>query len=176
MSEKCIAARVPQNLVFAHPTINALAKAILDIMHAPDDHAPPPRSDDLWKYVERYSSALPARPKPLLPRIPGKDVVLITGTTSGFGCDALEHLLKDERVARVYAFNRPGRCVMEKQRAQFKKRGLDTDLLDESKFVMVEATLHERGFGIDDKLLEQIRGSVTHVMLNGTSTIQLLMR
>ena len=32
---------------------------------------------------------------------------------------------------------------------------------------MVEAVLHARGFGIDARLLDEIRRSVTHIMLNG---------
>ncbi|KAI1791167.1 acetyl-CoA synthetase-like protein [Ganoderma leucocontextum] len=74
-----------------------------------------------------------------------KDVVLITGTTGGFGCDALEHLLRDGTVERVYAFNRPGTGTdaLERQRKQFAARGLDGAFLDSPKFRMVEAVLHE---------------------------------
>ena len=32
---------------------------------------------------------------------------------------------------------------------------------------MVEAVLHEPGFEIDETLLEEIRTSVTHILLNG---------
>ena len=93
--------------------------------------------------------------------------MLITGTTGGFGCDTLEHLLRDGNVTRVYAFNRKGTKALDRQRAQFITRGLDVSLLDSPKFVMVEAVLHEPGFGIEEGLLEEIRQSVTHIMLNG---------
>ena len=97
--------------------------------------------------------------------------MVITGTTGGFGCDALEHLLKDENVERVYAFNRANSNAMSRQRAQFRTRGLVESLLDSSKFVMVEAVLHEPGFGIDKSLLEEIRHSVTHILHNGETSL-----
>ena len=80
---------------------------------------------------------------------------------------ALEHLLRDVGVGRVYAFNRKGSDALKRQRAQFARRGLDGALLDSGKFVMVEAVLHESGFGIEEGLLEEIRQSVTHILLNG---------
>ena len=146
--------------------MTTLATAVYDAVSADgpsQSHTPA----DLWKYVEKYSANLPARPKDLVPRPAGKEVVVITGTTGGFGCDTLEHLLRDETVGKVYAFNRAGSHAPQRQRAQFKARGLDETLLDSPKFVMVEAVLHEKDFGIDAALLDEIRTSVSHIMLNG---------
>ena len=108
-----------------------------------------------------YSANLPARPTNLIDRPAGrKDVVVISGTTGGFGCDTLEHLLRDENVERVYAFNRKGSQAMERQRKQFEARGLDVTLLDSPKFRMVEAVLHETGFAIHAELLDGGRAGV----------------
>ena len=82
--------------------------------------------------------------------------MLITGTTGGFGCDTLEHLLRDENVQTVYAFNRKGARAMERQRAQFRNRGLDETLLDSPKFRMIEAVLHEPTFGLEVDLLDEV--------------------
>ena len=166
------AKNIPTNIVFAFPTISSLARVVSDIVSGTgNSHSVLTGSrtpDDLWKYVEKYSADFPARPAQLRERPKGaKDVVLITGTTGGFGCDALEHLLSDEMVEKVYAFNRMNSNAMERQRIQFRKRGLDETLLDNGKLVMVEATLHEPGFGIDKALLEEVRKSITHIMLNG---------
>ena len=161
---------LPMNLVFAFPTISSLANIITSTLTGapgpPSSHSP----HDLWKYVERYSTAFQPRPTPLVTRPHDqRDVVLITGTTGGLGCDALAHLLADGAVARVYAFNRPNteKTVAERQRAQFRARGLDEGLLDAGKLVLVEAVFHEPGFGVNDGLLAEIRGSVTHIILNG---------
>ncbi|KAH9939795.1 acetyl-CoA synthetase-like protein [Epithele typhae] len=160
------ASRLTANMVFSYPTIASLSAAVFGAVTGDGDgetHTP----KDLWKYIEKYSANFPARPEALKEREAGaKDVVVITGTTGGFGCDALEHLLREENVAKVYAFNRRGSDAMARQRTQFAKRGLDESLLDSAKFTMVEANLHEPGFGIDGALLNEIRGLVSHVLLN----------
>ena len=169
------AKRIPMNLVFAFPTITSLANVVANAISAASgnsfDISPTHAAQDLWKYVKRYTADLPPRQAVLVPRSPDqKDVVLITGTTGGFGRNALEHFLRDEAVGRVYTFNRAGSQAVVRQRTQFRARGLDEGLLDTEKFVMVEAVLHEPGFGIDQCLLEEIRKSVTHIMLNGECT------
>lgn len=163
------ATRLPANLVFQAPTIAGLASVVHSVVNdASGASAPSHTPQDLWKYVEKYSANFPARPASLVDRADSaKDVVLITGTTGGFGCDALEHLLRDERVERVYAFNRKGSKALARQHAQFHARGLDEKLLDSPKFRMVEAVLHEPGFGVEPELLDEVRRSVTHIMHNG---------
>ncbi|KAM5543040.1 hypothetical protein V8D89_003424 [Ganoderma adspersum] len=165
------AKRVPMDLVFSAPTIAALTASVRAPVRGPDvivaysNGLRTPR--DLWRYVERFSTNFPARPANLVERPHGrKDVVIITGTTGGFGCDTLEHLLRDESVERVYAFNRRGTDALGRQRKQFAARGLDSTLLNSTKFRMVEAALHEPEFGIDAELVEEIRTCVTHIMLN----------
>ncbi|KAI0327462.1 NAD(P)-binding protein, partial [Cubamyces sp. BRFM 1775] len=164
------ASGLPPDVVFDSPTILALSKAVLAIASGDQPEAPniPRTPDDLWTYVEKYAADLPARPEGLSDHSrPGKDIVLITGTTGGFGCDVLEHLLRDDQVERVYALNRKDSDAMTRQREQFCARGLDEKLLDSPKYQLVEGTLHEDGFGIRADLLDEIRRLVTHVMHNG---------
>ncbi|KAI0759226.1 acetyl-CoA synthetase-like protein [Trametes elegans] len=164
------ARRVPSSVVFDAPTIISLAATVSTLVHRVSNAGPALStrdSQDLWHFVGTYSAAFPARPAFLSQRPAGSlDVVLITGTTGGFGCDALEHLLRDASVARVYAFNRRGTDALARQHAQFRARGLDETLLDTPKFKMVEAVLHEPGFGLAPEFLEEIQGSVTHIMHN----------
>ncbi|OSD00953.1 acetyl-CoA synthetase-like protein [Trametes coccinea BRFM310] len=160
--------RLPMNVVFEAPTILALAQQLYITMFTADAdvaHLSPPL--DPWKYVDKYSADLPQRPAKLVNRsTTSRDVILITGTTGGFGCDALAHLLRDETVGRVYAFNRRAPGAPERQRGEFRARGLDESLLDDPRFRMVEAVLHEPGFGLDPSLLAEVRQSVTHIMHN----------
>ncbi|CDO77398.1 hypothetical protein BN946_scf184857.g4 [Trametes cinnabarina] len=162
------AKRLPMNLVFQAPTISALTRLVHTITNDVDaDGAHAQSPQDLWKYVKKYSADFPERPSTLVDRPTGsKDVVVITGTTGGFGCDALEHLLRDETVQRVYAFNRRGSNALQRQHAQFRARGLDESLLDSAKFRMVEVVLHEPGFGVEPAVLDEVRQSVTHIMHN----------
>ena len=150
------AQRLPTNIVFQAPSISSLTDAVLDVVHNTAAAPPTTTTDDLISIAERLCANLPVRPASLRTRERGAlDVVLITGTTGGFGCDALEHLLRDERVGCVYAFNRRA----ERQRQAFKDRGLDEALLDSEKFRMVETILHASGFGIEPALLDEVSDS-----------------
>ncbi|KAI9065204.1 acetyl-CoA synthetase-like protein [Trametes sanguinea] len=159
--------RLQINFVFQAPTISGLAHTVTKANDIQDGKIHSHTPQELWKYVSKYSAKSPERSTSLVDRPASKDIILITGTTGGFGCDTLEHLLRDEAVERVYAFNRKGCHALERQRAQFRTRGLDESLLDGPKFRMVEALLHEPGFGLERTLLDEIRQSVTHIMHNG---------
>ncbi|OJT12273.1 Linear gramicidin synthase subunit D [Trametes pubescens] len=162
------AKRLPPNIVFKAPTISGLARIVYATVNNDevlDDASLSPQS--LLTFVEKYSADFPERPATLIDRpASSKEVILITGTTGGFGCDALEHLLRDENVERVYAFNRKGSKALERQHAQFQARGLDEKLLDTPKFKLVEVALHEPGFDVEPGLLDEIRSSVTHILHN----------
>ncbi|RPD79527.1 acetyl-CoA synthetase-like protein [Lentinus tigrinus ALCF2SS1-7] len=164
------AARIPMNIVFQAPTIMALTNAIMHALDSDRIHVStilnPITSDELVEFAEQLSANLPDCPSQLSPLASIKDVVLITGTTGGFGCDVLEHLLREDEVELVYAFNRPGVDVTERQRGRFVERGLDVGLLSSPKFQLVEAELDVPGFGISTTLLDEIRDRVTHIVHN----------
>ena len=160
---------LPTNLIFQAPSINALAEAVLRVVRDTGGSNPTTvTAEDLVQLAERYSSDLPPRPSNLRSRNSGKDVIAITGTTGGFGCDILHHLLLDDEVGRVYAFNRKGSNAMDRQRARFQERGLDMSLLESSKFKMVEADLDVPGFGMDPALLDEVSSSSVDPVHNFT--------
>lgn len=168
------AQRIHANVVFQAPTISTLADAILAVVR----NSSPASSggntpEDLVRIAEEYASNLPPRPATLRTREKCKDVILITGTTGGFGCDVLEHLLRDDSVAKVYAFNRRGTQALERQYARFQERGLDESLLTSSKFVMVEGVLDAPDFGLQSALLDEVLhlGSET-IALGSTDPIR----
>ena len=151
------AQRIHANVVFQAPTIKALTGAVLAVVHnSPSASSGGNTAEDLVRIAEEYASDLPARPAALRKREVGKDVILITGTTGGFGCDVLEHLLRDDNVAKVYAFNRRGTQALERQLVRFRERGLDETLLSSPKFVMVEGVLDAPGFGLEATLLDEV--------------------
>ena len=95
----------------------------------------------------------------------------------------MEALLENPGISLVYAVNRRGSRSRERQRASFRARELDEDLLDSDKLRFVEAELGIPGLGLDEELLDevscgrhatllmlmgpQIRGSVSHIIHNG---------
>ncbi|TBU38867.1 acetyl-CoA synthetase-like protein [Dichomitus squalens] len=161
------AKRLPMNVMFQAPTIVALTDALLrTLSDSPEAGSMASTPEDLIRRAERYGADLPARPSGLRPRASTKDVVLVTGTTGGFGCDILEHLLRDSEIGTVYAFNRKATNALERQRERFLQRGHDVTLLESPKFRMVEADLQLADFGVEPGLLGEIRASVTHIMHN----------
>ncbi|KAI0702388.1 acetyl-CoA synthetase-like protein [Cerioporus squamosus] len=146
-TDKDAAKQLPMNLVFVHPSISSLAHALVGVLNASSTNGhiphPPHTPAALWTYVEKYSANFLARPQNLVDRPEGKD-----------------------SVCTVYAFNRRDAQAMERQRAQFRARGLDETLLDLPKFKMVEAVLHEPGFGLEPSAFSEIQRSITHIMHN----------
>ena len=116
---------LPMDFVYQAPSIVALTDVV---RHAALKDNTQTRgavsAQDLVKMAHSYSSDLPPRPSHLRQRDGGKDVVLITGTTRGFGCDVLENLLRSDEISTVYAFNRKGSQAMDRQREGFRRRGL----------------------------------------------------
>lgn len=150
-------------MVYQTPTINGLVETILsEIYHHHTPHRKTNRTEELLRKVDEYTSNFPARPASLLNGTTrelttiGGDVVLVTGTTSGMGCDTLAHLLADESVARVYAFNRKLPNVAERQRTNFRERGLDEELLDSKKYRAVEGDASVPGWEIDPEMFEEV--------------------
>ncbi|KAI0746390.1 acetyl-CoA synthetase-like protein [Daedaleopsis nitida] len=161
------AKRLPMNFVFQYPSVHALSDAVLRSLSDTSYMTSGVSStDDMLQLAERYSSDLPSRPSQLRSQNSRRHVVLITGTTGGFGCDILEHLLRSSKVTKVYALNRLSSNAVERQRARFRERGHDETLLDQDKFKMVEADLESELLGVDVGLLDEICNSVTHIIHN----------
>ena len=154
--------RLPTNLVFQAPSVSTLADAVLRAVHDSEDRSTATVTEEnLVQLAEKYSSNLPSRPPSLRSRNSGKDIIAITGTTGGFGCDILHHLLLDDEIGMVYAFNRKGSNAIDRQRARFLERGLDENLLESHKFKMVEAELDTPGLGVDSAILDEVSNQPT---------------
>ncbi|KAG6818492.1 hypothetical protein H0H93_004583 [Arthromyces matolae] len=101
--------------------------------------------------LERYSLGL----KPLLERsthLKGPLVVLLTGSTGNLGSEILARLLENDRVERVYTFNRPsarGDTIEERQLEPFRQRSLNTELLRSSKLSHVIGDATQADLGIE---------------------------
>ncbi|KAG9220337.1 hypothetical protein CCMSSC00406_0006602 [Pleurotus cornucopiae] len=102
------------------------------------------------------------------------DVFLVTGTTGFLGATLLGHLLQSKTTRRVYAVNRGdngGVSLASRQETAFRNLGLPVDLITrDNNLVLVEANISDDRAGLTSALIEEIRTSVTHMLLNAWPT------
>ncbi|KAF9255316.1 acetyl-CoA synthetase-like protein [Marasmius fiardii PR-910] len=186
--------QITQNFVYEHPTVSKLAQYLLSLVQDPclEDGASAERSKvkEMNELVERYSSRLSTPDSSYSTRVPSpslaatlttnspipssntQKVVLLTGSTGGFGSFILASLLTDMRVSHVYALNRgtgegkEGRSLEERQQEAFRDKGLDAGLLESEKLRLLEGDLVKDDFGLPLATLLTIRESVTHIVHN----------
>ncbi|KAI1798467.1 polyketide synthase [Ganoderma leucocontextum] len=93
--------------------------------------------------------------------------IVVTGTTGSLGAHALARLLENSGFKKVYALVRPsgdGVGAKERQVSAFKNRGLDTALLESSRFEAVTCILDKASLGIAQAVYQEIRASVSHIL------------
>lgn len=160
---KKAAAHIPSNIIFENPTIHQLSARIAAIVN--DDSAGQ-AIDFIEKHkqaidamIEKHSIGLSGPVDGVLPSTQTIEpaVVLLTGSTGGLGSFLLSELLKNPAVRRVFAFNRPSssKSIGERQKAAFKDRKLQVDLLDSDKIVYVEADASLEKCGLSSAQYEE---------------------
>ena len=163
MSHPAAIKNLPVNLIYEAPSIQRLAQIILIAVHTPISRAEKDKDNktrEMLQKVEEYSKGFPTRSRAVTSNdvADGEEVVLVTGTTSGLGCDILAHLLADSSVVRVYAFNRQSSDVRKRQLEGFKARDLPESLLSSSKYRPVEGDTSVSGLCIDAALFDEVSG------------------
>ncbi|OCB92288.1 acetyl-CoA synthetase-like protein [Sanghuangporus baumii] len=159
---------MPFNFVYQNPSIMSLAYYV---SHLLEENSNSTQQNDaerqaremesmVDKYARLFRQHLPSAPSP------SADVVLLTGTTGGLGCLLLTALLKDPNVQKVYALNRDGGSLHDRQTKALKERGLDPDILNSPKLTLLYGKLDVRGFGLDTQTFDTIRSSITHIIHN----------
>ncbi|KAH8114663.1 acetyl-CoA synthetase-like protein [Phellopilus nigrolimitatus] len=161
---------VPINFVYDHPSIVSLA-AYASKLAAPTStgvvvedvaHKVRTMEDMVAKYTENFKAHTPIASSKSFDR----DIVLITGTTGGLGALLLAKLLESSHIERVYALNRSGGQLLNRQIEALKGPGFDEKMVESPKLVLLKADLDKYDFGLDYIILEQIRTSVTHIIHN----------
>lgn len=87
--------------------------------------------------------------------------IVVTGTTGSLGAHALAHLLDNSSFEKVYALIRPGdngATAKERQVAAFKFRGLNTALLESSRFRAVTCILDKPSLGLSQDVYQEVSG------------------
>ncbi|EPS94264.1 hypothetical protein FOMPIDRAFT_1055251 [Fomitopsis schrenkii] len=159
------------NFVYQHNTVRLLASFLLGVATGSNVDAGCSRETQSGKMAAmaaKYLEGLPTRAVPRLEN-PSGHVVLLTGTTGSLGAYVLARLVNDSAVDRVYALNRPaahGQSLQSRQKSALLEHGLDSNVLEHSKVVLLESDLSVPGFSLPQFLYAEMHASVTHIIHN----------
>ncbi|KAJ7127122.1 acetyl-CoA synthetase-like protein [Mycena epipterygia] len=159
--------RVPQSLVYDHPTITSLVLFVRQLL-LPGETGDS-RTETIARMramLDKYSTGFPVRSS--LEQPPMHTVaktVLVTGTTGRLGCHVLAQLLNTPSVDKVYALNRGSQGDLDdRQRVAFEACGLDLALLNSQKVSLLSVNLAEDNLGLSNALYQELTHSVTSII------------
>jgi hypothetical protein len=158
------APHIPPNVIFENPTIQLLSSRIAALVN---DNGAGQGVDFIEQHkqainamIEKYSVGLDGPVDGVLPssQLVEPAVVLLTGSTGGLGSFLLSELLTSPVVQHVFAFNRPSstKSIEERQKAAFRDRGLQVDLLESNKLVYIEADASLEKCGLSPAQYEEV--------------------
>ncbi|KAI0040339.1 acetyl-CoA synthetase-like protein [Auriscalpium vulgare] len=167
---------VPTNFVYANPTITALCHFVTRLLspeRASTSEAAdvPARARAMRAMADKYSTGWRVRStassSQWVDTTPAGEAVLLTGTTGRLGCHLLAQLLTRPSVRRVYALNRAAQIPLrERQRAEFRRWGLNDALLDLPAVMFLEGDLEKEELGLDSYVFDQVQATVTSIIHN----------
>jgi hypothetical protein len=154
---------IPENLIYQRPTVSSLAffvsKTITSSLEN-EDSTEADKLHEVLNMLDKYSSfGVQHASSSMTNGISKGDVVLLTGSTGGFGCNILAQLVGLEAVAKIYAVNRPsthGITLLNRQVDALQEHGFDANSLLESKVILVESDLTLPTLGISTALFEEV--------------------
>ncbi|KAG6878153.1 hypothetical protein C0993_011571 [Termitomyces sp. T159_Od127] len=153
-----VAKDLSPNLVYSHPKIRDLAAFIFSLLTASgvkEYDLTSRRAAAMEAMIAKYSSGFES---PLLgapqSSVVSPAVVLLTGSTGHLGSQILAMLLKDPRVGRIYTYNRPSntKTLFQRHLDKFEEVGLDIELLNSEKLVLISGDAAEIKLGLDQDL------------------------
>ncbi|KAI4831880.1 acetyl-CoA synthetase-like protein, partial [Aureobasidium sp. EXF-8845] len=142
-------------MVYSNPTIDALTKAVSNILHGEAANGTPTKSreQNMDRVIKKYTQNLPL-PVEYNPR-PENHVVVLTGSTGSLGNYLLEGLINNPVVERIYCLNRSD--AQSRQKQSFQDRGANPDF---SKVVFLQTSFNKQNFGLSDKIYSKLQASV----------------
>ncbi|KAJ2995404.1 hypothetical protein NUW58_g1276 [Xylaria curta] len=157
---------LPANVAFEYPTISRLTQHLLDIRN---DRRPSgnPETAKLFaeSLVQKYTKFPMIKPRPTATA--SRQIVLLTGATGTIGCHILHHLARQPSIYRIHCLIRAKTDAEAKKRITKSitdSRLNDLDDSQMSKIVTLAAILGEPHFGLNDRLYELLRSSVTTII------------
>jgi hypothetical protein len=151
---------VSANVVYEHPSVLALAtfacQFALPVTHNRHQESTI-KTEEMLKMAEAYSHDFPKHHPSVA--TPGKDVVMVTGTTGSLGSVLLAELVACKDVIRVFAVNRKdpgGATLSDRQMAALERQGLEPAIATSSKVILVEADVVRFDMGLSSDVLESV--------------------
>jgi FlaA1/EpsC-like NDP-sugar epimerase len=145
------AQRMPRNIVYTYPSVNALAAYLLSRSVSNTSDVLSDASERIRDTIARYSTNFtPHRPGSR--RVDGK-VIALTGSTGSAGSSILALLLERGDVKQIYLLNRKGTERQDIRQAKgFKERGLNAAMLEENKesIIYLDIDLARSDLGLAD--------------------------
>jgi FlaA1/EpsC-like NDP-sugar epimerase len=152
---------VTQNVVYTYPTLDSLTEFIVEVVADPTGSRPKKAqggSEAIEEMIKKYTVglnvALPAQRSEAHER-----VVLLTGSTGNIGAQILTDLLEDKGVHQIYALNRSSsgsQTILDRHRARFEDKGLDTSLLKSEKLIFINGDTSEERLGLDEATYNEV--------------------
>ncbi|RDB20292.1 Non-canonical non-ribosomal peptide synthetase FUB8 [Hypsizygus marmoreus] len=145
-----------QNCVYSFPVIKDLAAHIAGLTSTSSADGQVPNKVEgkvrIEEMIEKYTAGLPGPIDiPSLAKCPPV-VVLLTGSFGTLGSQILATLLEDDRIEKVYAFNRRvagTQTILQRHIEMFRDMGLDVGLLESKKLVFLFGDTTQSGLGLD---------------------------
>ncbi|KZV99470.1 acetyl-CoA synthetase-like protein [Exidia glandulosa HHB12029] len=160
--------KLPGDIPYKYPTIETLAKFVsavgLKKWTGGDS-----KVEEIAELVAKYTESFPEHHASAASHVGKGLVFLVTGTTGGLGTNLLAQLLDAPYVNKVYALNRSGHAgssLLERHKASFIDRGVDPQLLQSDKFILLEGDTTREDLGISSTLFEEMTGTLTHIIHN----------
>jgi len=142
-------------MVYSNPTIDALTKAVSNILHGEAANGTPTKTrehnmdDMIKKYTQNLFGPVNYNHRPQ------NHVVVLTGSTGSLGNYLLEGLITNPSVEKIYCLNRSD--AQSRQKASFLDRGANPDF---SKVIFLQTSFNKEKFGLDEKTYAELLSSV----------------
>ncbi|TFK74139.1 putative aminoadipate reductase [Pluteus cervinus] len=173
-----INSKITESTVYDYPQVDRLAGYIVSLLENPEGAATKGSDmrDEIEAMIAKYSlpnvhvvngtvNGVNGVANGLHPTF--ATTVLVTGTTGNLGAHLLGQLLRDDRVGRVYALNRPSsKTSLERHQERFRDHGSDLTLLGSSKLVFLEGDTAQPLLGLEETQFTEVRNSVDVIIHN----------
>jgi hypothetical protein len=151
------------NFVYHNPTVSALGKFIHDLTSTGVSRQLDNTVKEMMELVEKYTRDFPIH-RPVGATHHG-DAVLITGTTGAIGSNTLAELYGSPNVTRIVVLARKSIVpISVRQKKALEDRGLDPSIVDSPKISFLEGDPALPNFGLEDRVLLELKSIITHVL------------